>query len=127
MPAPVPTHLVTGATGAGKTSHIARVLARRPSGERWAVLMNDFGATTLAHAPGVAEGDVVVREVAGCICCTSQVALRVALVRLLREVKPKRLLIEASSAAEPEALVEVLREPGIAPAIDLLPVIALQG
>ena len=127
MRAPTPTQVVTGATGAGKTTLIASILAQRPAAERWAVLVNDFGASTLAQAPGVAEGTVVVREVAGCMCCTSRVALRVALVRLLREVQPQRLLIEASSAAEPEALLEVLREPGIAPAIDLLPVIALQG
>ena len=126
MPVRTATHVVTGATGAGKTTHIAHMLARRPAGECWAVVVNDFGKTVLDEAPGVREGNVVVREVTGCACCTSQVALRVALVDLLRKARPHRLLIEASSAAEPEALLKVLREPGISQAIDLQPTIRLE-
>jgi G3E family GTPase len=126
IPVRTATHVVIGATGAGKTTHIARMLAQRPPGERWAVVVNDFGKTALDEAPGVREGDVVLREVTGCACCTSQVALRVALVDLLRRARPHRLLIEASSAAEPEALLKVLREPGIAQAIDLQPTITLR-
>ena len=126
IPVRTATHVVTGATGAGKTTHIARMLAQRPPAERWAVVVNDFGKATLDEAPGVRQGEVVVREVTGCACCTSQVALRVALVDLLRRARPHRLLIEASSAAEPEALLKVLREPGIAQAIDLQPTITLR-
>ena len=126
IPARTPTYVVIGATGAGKTTHIARMLAQRPAAERWAVVVNDFGKATLDAAPGVLQGEVVVREVTGCACCTSQVALRVALVDLLRRARPHRLLIEASSAAEPEALLKLLREPGIAQVIDLQPAITLR-
>ena len=124
-PTPIPTHLIAGATGAGKTAFIARLIAQKPPGERWAVLVNDFGMTTLRDAPGVAEGDVVVRDVAGCICCSGQVAVRTALIALIRAAKPQRLFIEASSAAEPETLLSVLREPGIAPAVALRPTLAV--
>lgn len=114
---PAAVNVIYGATGAGKTTLIARLLALRPRDERWAVLQNDFGAGNLAGAPGTAEGAVIVRAVSGCICCTARVALRSGIIALLREARPQRLLIEASSAAEPRAIAAVLCEPGIAGAL----------
>jgi G3E family GTPase len=104
----VPVLLVIGATGAGKTTYLSQLLAARPADARWAVLINDFGEAKLQRASGVD-----VREVAGCICCSAQVSLRLGAVALLR-ARPDRLLIEASSAAHPRAIVKVLEEAGIA-------------
>jgi G3E family GTPase len=114
-----PVNLITGAAGAGKTTAILRLLTKRPSDERWAVLINDFGHTTLRATAGITQGNVVVRDVAGCICCTAQVSLRTALVALLRDTAPQRLLVEASAGARPATLLQVFREPGVAKAIDL--------
>jgi len=108
------THLIMGATGAGKTTLIRSLLAQRPPQERWAVLVNDFGTARID-----AHEKVVLREVSDCMCCTGRVTLSIGLVRLLRETRPGRLLIEASSAARPDALLAVLREDGITAAIDL--------
>src|SRR4051794_30222978 len=110
---PIPALLVTGITGAGKTTYLSQRLSARPHGERWAVLLNDFGDAQLTP-----DKDVLVREVAGCICCSAQVTLRTAIVALLR-TRPARLLIEASAAAHPGAIVSVLNEPGIASAVVL--------
>lgn len=120
----IPATVIFGATGAGKTSAIRKLLTQRPRDERWAVLINDFGSTTLDGASGIAEGEVAVREVTGCICCTARVGLRTALIDLVRRAKPQRLLIEASAAAEPAAMLRVLREPGIASAVALHATIA---
>src|SRR5690349_19515350 len=114
------THLVMGATGAGKTTLIRSVLAQRPRDEHWAILVNDFGA---AHAD--AQSAITVREVSGCMCCTGQVALRAALVQILRSTRPQRLFIEASAAAHPAAVRALLSETGIAPAIELNPLLCV--
>ena len=115
-PAPIPALLVTGATGAGKTTYLTRIVARRSAGARWAVLVNDFGVSRFA---GPTDASLHVREVAGCICCSAQVSLRTAIVRLLRDARPERLLIEASAAAHPGSIVSVLHEKGIASAVVL--------
>ncbi|MGZ5159118.1 MAG: GTP-binding protein [Burkholderiales bacterium] len=115
----IPTNLVTGATGAGKSTAIARLLDHHPAGQHWAVLVNDFGASDTHLAQSTTEEHVTFREVAGCVCCTGQVALRTALVKMLRGFAPQRLLIEASAAAQPAALLRLLQEPGVANALEL--------
>ena len=116
----VPAHLITGFLSAGKTTAIRNLLAQRPPGARWAVLINDFGKASLDDVVRDSDGGIVARVVSGgCICCTARVELRTALVRLLREARPQRLLIELSSAGRPSAILDVLREKGIAEAIDL--------
>lgn len=46
----IPTHLIGGPLGAGKTSLIRSLLAQKPAGERWAVLVNEFGEIGLDAA-----------------------------------------------------------------------------
>ena len=46
----IPTHVIAGPLGAGKTSLIRHLLAQRPAHERWAVLINEFGQIGLDAA-----------------------------------------------------------------------------
>lgn len=115
----IPAYLITGATGAGKTTLVTRLLEQRPQAERWAVLVNDFGRSLLAAADRVIDENVTVRQVAGCMCCTGQVSMRTALVSLLRTARPHRLLIEVSAAAEPASVMRVLAEPALSKAVEL--------
>ena len=39
----VPTNIITGFLGVGKTSAILHLLKSKPNNERWAVLVNEFG------------------------------------------------------------------------------------
>lgn len=105
-------NVLAGAFGAGKTTAIRALLEAQPK-TRWAVVVNDFGpagidARTLADlAP--------VREVLGaCVCCAAGPLLPITLVRLLREVRPERLLLEPSGAADLAALLDQLSHPGLA-------------
>lgn len=117
----IPTTVISGALGVGKTTAILRLLAGRPDGERWAVLVNEFGAVGLdGEVISAASGGLEVREVAGgCICCSAGLPLRVALTRLVREVRPDRLLIEPTGLAHPASIVDALRSPGLAEALAL--------
>jgi G3E family GTPase len=115
MPEPlshIPATIVTGFLGVGKTTAILDLFRYRPEGQRWAVLVNEFGDVGIDGAT-YEDGGIAVREIpGGCICCTAGVELRVGLVRLLRDVRPDRLLIEPTGAAHPASVVDALRSLG---------------
>ena len=46
----IPTHVIAGPLGAGKTSLLRQLLAQKPGEERWALLINEFGAIGLDAA-----------------------------------------------------------------------------
>lgn len=109
----IPTHLIAGPLGAGKTSLIRQLLAQRPSHERWAVLINEFGQIGLDAALLTSSDDgISLAEVAGgCVCCVNGAPFQVGLARLLRKARPDRLLIEPSGLGHPVELLRQLREP----------------
>lgn len=110
MKLPVPVNIITGDLGTGKTTLIAQLLQHaRPPGERWAVLINEFGALGIdgalvqADAPGDGAGpeaagsaaaarsggggggSVVIRELAGgCMCCALSGPMSAAIATLVR-------------------------------------------
>ncbi|TBU99159.1 CobW family GTP-binding protein [Stutzerimonas kirkiae] len=103
----IPTHLIAGPLGAGKTSLLRALLAQKPAGERWAILINEFGLVGLDAAllSGTAD-DVSFAEVAGgCLCCVNGVPFQVGLNRLLRKARPDRLFIEPSGLGHPHELL----------------------
>lgn len=108
----IPTHLIGGPLGAGKTSLIRHLMANKPAGERWAVLINEFGQVGLdaalltTNADGIALGEVA----GGCLCCVNGVPFQVGLGRLLRKARPDRLFIEPSGLGHPAQLMAQLRQ-----------------
>ncbi|OOR91671.1 hypothetical protein B0181_02690 [Moraxella caviae] len=104
-----PTTLITGFLGAGKTTLINALLAHKPTHERWAILVNEFGKIGIDGGLIGQADDVAIKEVSGgCICCTSQLPLQIALVRLLGDHRPNRLLIEPTGLSHPEELINQL-------------------
>lgn len=61
---PIPTNLILGFLGVGKTTAILDLLRQKPEGETWAVLVNEFGEVGIDGAILETEG-AVVREVPG--------------------------------------------------------------
>jgi G3E family GTPase len=109
----VPTNIITGFLGVGKTSAILHLLKSKPEGERWAVLVNEFGEIGVdgslfegQHSEG---GNVFIREVpGGCMCCAAGLPMQIALNQLLARAKPDRLLIEPTGLGHPIEVIEVL-------------------
>lgn len=115
----VPLNLITGFLGAGKTTAIRQLLAGRREGERWAVLVNEFGQVGIDQAVLGGEG-IAIREVpGGCLCCANQLPLQVALSQLLARARPDRVLIEPTGLGHPARVLELLREPHWRAALDL--------
>ncbi|MGF0240159.1 CobW family GTP-binding protein [Rhodococcus sp. IEGM1300] len=108
----IPTHIIAGPLGAGKTSLIRHLMAQRPAGERWAVLINEFGqigldaALLTRDADGIALGEVA----GGCLCCVNGAPFQIGLGRLLRKARPDRLFIEPSGLGHPVQLLKQLTE-----------------
>ncbi|WP_282410745.1 CobW-like GTP-binding protein [Pseudomonas sp. PS02303] len=108
----IPTHVIAGPLGAGKTSLIKHLLAQRPASERWAVLINEFGqigldaALLTRDADGIALGEVA----GGCLCCVNGAPFQIGLGRLLRKARPDRLFIEPSGLGHPAQLLKQLSE-----------------
>ncbi len=108
----VPTNLVTGFLGVGKTTAVIDLLQRKAPGSRWAVLVNEYGAVSIDDAliEGSAPEGVTVKEVGGgCVCCASAPFLPVAIHFLLLEAQPERLIIETTGLGHPARLIDSLR------------------
>ncbi|RLU00652.1 CobW family GTP-binding protein [Ketobacter sp.] len=111
----VPTHVITGFLGVGKTSAILHLLRNKPASERWAVLVNEFGEIgvdgELFQGQYTEQGGVFIRELpGGCMCCAAGVPMQVVLNQLLARARPDRLLIEPTGLGHPAEVVEVLTE-----------------
>ena len=124
----VPTNIITGFFGAGKTTAIRALFERRPAGEKWAVLVNEFGDVPIDQAAMETKptDEIVIREIAGgCMCCTMNLPMRVGVTEILRQARPDRLLIEPTGLGHPAGIIDELRNPPLSAAIDLQAVICL--
>ena len=109
----VPTNIITGFLGVGKTSAILHLLKSKPDDQRWAILVNEFGKVgidgALFKSHDSSPESIFIREVpGGCMCCTSGLPMQIALNQLLMRAKPDRLLIEPTGLGHPIEVMQVL-------------------
>lgn len=127
----IPTNMITGFLGAGKTTAILHLLKNKPQNERWAVLVNEFGEVgidgqIIKGQHSEEEQGVYIKEVpGGCMCCTAGAPMKVALNQLLKHSKPDRLLIEPTGLGHPIEVIETLTSKYFEQVIDLQKVITL--
>lgn len=108
----IATHIISGFLGAGKTTLLQHVLAQKPAHEVWAVLMNEFGQIGVDQQLLPNQQDIVIHELlGGCLCCSSQLPMQMALMALLKSKKIDRLWIEPTGLGHPAQLLEQLSEP----------------
>lgn len=108
----IPTNLITGFLGSGKTTAILHLLRSRPEKSNWAVLVNEFGDVgidgALLEQEGLEDG-VFIKEVpGGCICCAAGLPLQIALNLLIKKASPERILIEPTGVGHPKKVMDIL-------------------
>ncbi|WP_019831280.1 cobalamin biosynthesis protein CobW [Sphingomonas sp. PR090111-T3T-6A] len=117
--AKVPTTVITGFLGAGKTTLI-RHLLQNAKGRRLALVINEFGDVGVdgelvkgCNDEACPEDDIV--ELAnGCICCTVADDFLPTMQKLLdRPNPPEHIIIETSGLALPKPLVKAFQWPDI--------------
>ncbi|MBB3182503.1 G3E family GTPase [Halomonas fontilapidosi] len=129
MPEPltnVPVHLITGFLGSGKSTLIRRLIEQKPDGERWAVVINEFGRVGIDQAMFAERDDLVIKGLpGGCLCCQLAFVLQASLVNLLHRYRPDRLIIEPSGLGHSAGLLDVLRGEGFSGVLEVRDIIAL--
>ncbi|MEZ8695921.1 GTP-binding protein [Vibrio lentus] len=108
----VPTNIITGFLGVGKTTAILSLMKNKPVDESWAILVNEFGEIGVDGSliqGNDSKQQVFMREVpGGCMCCAAGLPMQIALNQLLSEAQPDRLLIEPTGLGHPREVLEVL-------------------
>lgn len=115
----IPTTVITGFLGSGKTTMI-RHLLENVKGKRIALIINEFGELGvdggLLKGCGLdnCHGDDLIELNNGCICCTVAEEFIPTMTKLLeREDRPDHIVIETSGLALPQPLVAAFNWPEI--------------
>ncbi|WP_375748170.1 CobW family GTP-binding protein [Vibrio sp. HN007] len=120
----VPTNVITGFLGVGKTTTILNILKNKPENESWAVLVNEFGEIGIDGAMMTGQGAMIKEVPGGCMCCTAGVPMSVGINALLRQ-KPDRLIIEPTGLGHPKQVIATLTSEQYEPYVDLRATVAL--
>ena len=104
----IPTNIIMGFLGVGKTTAILDLLKQKPKNENWAVLVNEFGKVGIDGAIFSAAGATVKEISGGCLCCAAALPFQVSINRLLKDVRPDRLIIEPTGLGHPKKVLDML-------------------
>jgi G3E family GTPase len=124
MSVQVPTNIITGFLGVGKTTTIIHLLKNKPKNEKWAILVNEFGEIGIDGALLENQGGLVKEVPGGCMCCVAGLPMSVGVNALLRQ-KPDRLIIEPTGLGHPKEIIAILTSEQYAPYVDLKATVAL--
>ena len=100
--------LIAGFLGSGKTTLLKRILSWQTDLADTVVLVNEFGKVGIDGALLKNAGSDVIELTSGCICCTIKTELEDTLRRIWQRFQPKRILLEATGVARPNAVVEIV-------------------
>ncbi len=119
MATKIPTTVITGFLGVGKTTLVQHLLANA-NGKRLALIINEFGDLgvdgDIVKGCGIegCEDDDVLELSNGCICCTVAEDFIPAMEKLINRAEPPdHIVIETSGLALPQPLVRAFNWPEI--------------
>lgn len=109
----IPVTVIGGFLGAGKTTFLNHLL--RNGGERYAVLVNDFGAINVDASLIVQHDGTTMTLANGCVCCSIGDGFLETLGKILDSKIPfNHIIIEASGVGDPWRIAEIaLVEPDL--------------
>ncbi|WP_341316390.1 GTP-binding protein [Paraburkholderia sp. IMGN_8] len=123
----IPTTVVTGFLGAGKTTLVNHILDRTrpmPIG----IVVNEFGEVGIDGQLIVADEEAVIEINNGCVCCTVRSDLVESVLQLLARYgdRLERLIVETSGLADPAPVLQTfLADPDVRERVELESVIAV--
>ncbi|MFH1242496.1 MAG: GTP-binding protein [Pseudomonadota bacterium] len=117
--------LLAGFLGSGKTTLLKRILSWETDLSGTVVLVNEFGRVGIDGAILRNAGSDVIELTSGCICCTIKSELARTLKDICDRFNPKRILLEATGVAEPEAVASVLEDEGLNQRIEIQKIVTV--
>lgn len=126
----LPTHLITGLLGSGKTTTLRQLLLQKPAHERWGIIINEFGEVDIdvATLQSQESNDAVLSVSGGCVCCSAQYGLTQAINQLLAESKESpisRLFIEPTGLGHPAKIIDTLTQSSFVRPLSLQPILCV--
>ena len=79
-------------------------LLKRPPSERWSLVIEGIWWPE----GSLADPAIDIQHIGGCACCSGSIALRVALARAIRQVRPDRLYILSATDEHLGRVAQVL-------------------
>nr|WP_086939963.1 GTP-binding protein [Thaumasiovibrio occultus] len=120
----IPTNIITGFLGSGKTTAIISLLKRKPANENWAVLVNEFGQVGIDGAMLSDEGALIKEVPGGCMCCVAGLPMSVGLNALI-EKQPDRIILEPTGLGHPQKVLNKLTSETYSKHVEVKATIAL--
>ena len=104
--------LITGFLGAGKTTFIRKYAGfLKNSGQKFAVIENEFGAAGVDTAILKGDGLFVEELAGGCICCSLKVNFHDTLIALAKSYD--RVIVEPSGIFSPGDFFDIMNSPDV--------------
>ena len=112
-------HLIAGFLGTGKTTALKSLMAQKNPDEKWVIIVNEFGEIGIDGAV-LSDNGIPVAEIAGgCLCCVAGPQMSNTVAKMLRDVAPDRLMIEASGLAHAASVIDELKTPPLDQSLEI--------
>ena len=102
--------VVSGFLGAGKTTLIKKLIKEGYNGEKLVLIENEFGQIGIDGGFLKDAGIEITEMNSGCICCSLVGDFGKALVQVLEEYKPDRIIIEPSGVGKLSDVIAAVRK-----------------
>lgn len=92
--------IISGFLGAGKTTLIKKLIKEELSKEKVAIIENEYGDVGIDGNLLRMENIEVKEITSGCICCTITGDFKDAILQIIKDYRPERIIIEPSGVAK---------------------------